>query len=427
VSLSTAVDRERIPFAVTTISPEARERAAQVLSSGWVTTGPEVAEFEREIAERVEARAAVAVASCTAAIEISLRALGLEPGARVLTSTMTFCGAVNAIIHAGHRPVLVDVNPDTLMPDPETTAVAARRAGGADAMVALHFAGHPAPIEEMAHAANLPLSRVVEDAAHGLGTWVGDRPVGTISAATCFSFYATKNLPIGEGGMITTNDDSLADVARRVRLHGMSRDAWKRYLPGAAWHYEVNVPGLKANLTDIQAAIGRGQLRSFDGWQRRREELVDVYDTGLAGIPGIALPARPEQGRHAWHLYVIRIQPEFGLDRDAFMADLAEAGIDCSVHFIPTHHHDYYRRLLDEDGPATFPNADNAFQQIVSLPFHPGLSDGQVERVCEAIRKLAAKRQGPAVAFVATERPGPAVASGAAERRSDGVETGTAD
>jgi dTDP-4-amino-4,6-dideoxygalactose transaminase len=377
----------RIPFATTEISPAAREAVARVLASGWVTTGPEVQSFEQDFGAFVGSEHAVAVASCTAAIELSLRALGLPPGSRVLTSVMTFCGAANAIVHAGLRPVFVDVDPRTLMPDPLTTAAATRRAGGAEAMVALHFAGYPAPVEAMAEAAGLPLDRVIEDAAHAVGTWDGDRHVGTTSAATCFSFYATKNLPIGEGGMITTADDRVADYVRRARLHGMSRDAWKRYLPGSGWRYEVETAGLKANMTDVQAAIGRAQLRELPRWQARRSEIVDRYDLGLSGIDGSSTPARPERGRHAWHLYVIRVEPSFGLDRDEFIAGLAERGVDCSVHFIPLHHQPYYRSFLGPD-LGTFPNADAVFPQIVSLPLHQALSDRDVDRVCEEIADL---------------------------------------
>src|SRR5829696_1715753 len=215
----------RIPFARTLIPPEAQESAARVLSSGWVTTGPEVAAFEREFAALVGAGHAVAVSSCTAALELALRALGLPRGARVATPTMTFCGAVHAIVHAGLSPVLVDIDPWTLMPTPETLARAVAGVGGVEAMVVLHFAGFPAQVDELAAAAGLPLDRVVEDAAHAVGTWVGERPVGALSAATCFSFYATKNLPIGEGGMITTDDPTVAEQVRRSRQHGMSRDA----------------------------------------------------------------------------------------------------------------------------------------------------------------------------------------------------------
>jgi dTDP-4-amino-4,6-dideoxygalactose transaminase len=375
---------ERIPFARTSIAAEAREAVLKVLESGWVTTGPEVGEFEREFAGFVGAEHAVAVASCTAAIELALRSFHLPRGAKVLVSTMTFCGAVNAILHAGYRPVLCDVDPDTLMPDPATTGAATRNAGGVDAALVLHFAGHPAPVAEIAEAARLPLGRVVEDAAHALGTSVGERSVGAISAATCFSFYATKNLPIGEGGMVTTNDPELADYIARCRLHGMSRDAWKRHLPGSGWRYVVETAGLKANMTDVQAAIGRAQLQHFSGWQARRETLAARYDHGLRAIDGVVPPARPVTGRHAWHLYVVRVQPRFGLNRDRFIAALAERGIDCSVHFIPLHQQPYLRKLSDDESLG-FPAADEVFEEIVTLPLYPSLTEEEVDRVCGAI------------------------------------------
>jgi dTDP-4-amino-4,6-dideoxygalactose transaminase len=378
-------DQARIPFAKTEISLEAREAAARVLASGWITTGPEVVEFEREFAQLVGAEHAVAVASCTAAIEIALRALRLPIGAKVLTSTMTFCGAVHAITHAGLQPVLVDVNAQTLMPDAETVADAVRVSGPVDAMVVIHFGGFPAPVEEMAAAAGLPLTRVIEDAAHAIGTKVDDRWVGTISAATCFSFYATKNLPIGEGGMLTTEDPAIADYARQVRLHGMSSDAWKRYLPGSGWRYAVDVAGIKANMTDVQAAIGRAQMQHLAHWQDRRLELAREYDLRLSRIEGLQTPQWPLRGQHAWHLYVVQVQPGFGLDRDSFIRRLAERGVDCSVHFIPLHHQPYFQRLLANQPKQTFPVADAVFPGIVSLPFYPGLSGEMLDRVCEEI------------------------------------------
>jgi dTDP-4-amino-4,6-dideoxygalactose transaminase len=396
-------DQARIPFAKTEISLEAREAAARVLASGWITTGPEVVEFEREFAELVDAEHAVAVASCTAAIEIALRALRLPVGAKVLTSTMTFCGAVHAITHAGLQPVLVDINAETLMPDAETVADAVRVSGPVDAMVVIHFGGFPAPVEEMAAAAGLPLTRVIEDAAHAIGTKVGHRWVGTISAATCFSFYATKNLPIGEGGMLTTNDPDIADYARQVRLHGMSRDAWKRYLPGSGWRYEVDVAGIKANMTDVQAAIGRGQMQHLAYWQDLRVELARAYDLRLSRIEGLRTPQWPASGQHAWHLYVIHVEPAFGVDRDSFIRRLAERGVDCSVHFIPLHHQPYFQRLLATQVKQTFPVADSVFPGIVSLPFYPGLTDDMLDRVCEEIDGIrqtanAGQRRWPAVA-----------------------------
>ncbi len=379
----------RVPFARTEISAEARDAVARVLTSGWVTTGPEVSEFEREFAQFVSAPEAVAVSSCTAAIELSLRALRLAPGSKVLASTMTFCGAVNAILHAGLRPVLVDVDPETLMPGADATAAAVRRVGGVDAMTVVHFAGQPAQVVEMAEAAGLPLDRVVEDAAHALGARVGDRPIGSTSAATCFSFYATKNLPIGEGGMVTTADPQIAESIRRARLHGMSKDAWKRYMPGSNWRYTVETPGLKANMTDIQAAIGRAQLRHFPAWQERRRELVARYDEGLSRVEGIELPARPTDGTHAWHLYVVRVAESFGMDRDSLMAALSERGIDCSVHFIPVHQMPYMQAASgDRPDEPVCPTADTVFPRILSLPLYPTLLESEVERVCATIAEL---------------------------------------
>ena len=375
----------RIPFAKAEISEEAQAAAARVLASGWITTGPEVVEFERELAGLVGAQHAVAVASCTAGIEISLRALGLRRGAKVLTSTMTFCGAVHAIVHAGLQPVLVDINADTLMPDAATIAAAVRASGPVDAMVVLHFAGAPAPVVEMAEAAGLPLTHVIEDAAHAIGTKVGDRSVGTISAATCFSFYATKNLPIGEGGMITTDDQELADRARQIRLHGMSRDAWKRYMPGESWRYDVDVAGIKANMTDVQAAIGRGQLKHFEAWQDRRAQLARAFERRLSKVTGLRTPSWPVDGLHAWHLYVLRVEPGFGVDRDTFIRQLSERGIDCSVHFIPVHQQSYFKELLAGVRGQSFPVADAVFPTLVSIPFYPGLTDEMVDRICEEI------------------------------------------
>jgi perosamine synthetase len=256
-------------------------------------------------------------------------------------------------------------------------------------MLVVHYAGQPAQVEQLAAAAGVGLERVVEDAAHAVGTWVGERPVGTISAATCFSFYATKNLPIGEGGMVTTADPRLAGYVQRARLHGMDRDAWKRYRPGSAWRYEVDLVGLKANMTDLQAAIGRGQLLHLRAWQRRREELARRYDRQLAGITGIRVPARPADGRHAWHLYVIGLDP--AIDRDTVMRELARRGVSCSVHFTPLHQLACYRHLAGP-GEGWLPNADAAAGSILSLPLYPSLSDRQLDLVC---RELASLCRGP--------------------------------
>jgi dTDP-4-amino-4,6-dideoxygalactose transaminase len=379
----------RIPFSRVEISDEARVGVERVLASGWVTTGGEVVAFEEEFARLTDARHAIAVSSCTSALELSLRALRLWRGAKVLVPAVTFCSAAHAVVHAGYQPVLADVDPHTLLATEATVARAAHRVGGVDAMMVLHYAGQPAPVQALAAAAGLPLGRVIEDAAHAVGAAVNDRPVGAISAATSFSFYATKNLPIGEGGMITTDDDDIASFARRARLHGMNRDAWARYLPGSSWRYSVEVDGVKANMTDVQAVIGRAQLRHFAAWQARRAEIARRYAARLALVDGISLPQWPERGRHAWHLYVLRVEDTFGLARDALIARLAESGIDCSVHFIPLHHFPYFRSLL---GPMSLPGADDAGDHVISLPFYPSLRDDEVDRVCAAIGSLGERR-----------------------------------
>ncbi|MBC2900021.1 DegT/DnrJ/EryC1/StrS aminotransferase family protein [Streptomyces sp. PSKA01] len=371
-----------LPFAVTRISPEAQRAAQRVLASGWVTTGPETVLFEREFAAHVGAAHAVAVSSCTAALELALRALRVPLGGRVLIPTVTFCGAAQAILHAGLRPVLVDVDPHTAMPTPATVARAARVCGCPHAMMVLHYAGAPAPVAELAEAARLPLTHVVEDAAHAVGTSVDDRPVGSLSRATCFSFYATKNLPIGEGGMVTTDDPVLAERIRRARHHGMSADAWRRNLPGGGWRYTVEEAGLKAGMTDVQAAIGRAQLRHLDDWQQRRHAVARQYAARLQSLPGVQPLEVTTRGRHAHHLYVVRVlEEQYGIGRDQIIERLGERGIGASVHFIPLHHMPYFQRAAITP-PGGLPGADALFPQLLSLPLHPFLTERAVDRIC---------------------------------------------
>ncbi len=375
-----------VPFADCYITPESIAEASRVLASGWVTTGREVAAFEEEFASAVGAAHAVAVSSCTHALELALTTLELAPGAKVLVSSVTFCGAVHAIRHAGLQPVLVDVDPVTALQTPELTARAVADCGGVAAMMVVHLTGAPCDVPALASAAGLPLSHVVEDAAHALGTYVHGRPVGSQSGATCFSFYATKNLPIGEGGMVVTEDADRADALRRTRLHGMSADAWRRYLPGGSWRYDVTHRGLKANMTDVQAAIGRVQLRHFDHWQQRRADLAAHYDDRLADVTGIATPARPSQpdDRHAWHLYAIRVRPVGRVSRDDVIACLAAKGIGTSVHFIPIHRLSYFHDLVERPRSG-LGGADSVFPQLLSLPLYPRLSHDQVDDVCDVL------------------------------------------
>jgi dTDP-4-amino-4,6-dideoxygalactose transaminase len=379
-------DRD-IPFCRTEITHDAQQAALRVMAGGWVTMGAESVAFEEEFASWVGAPHAVAVSSCTAAIQMALTALDLPPGSPVLTPTLTFCGAVQAIVHARLRPVLIDADERTLAVSPDAVAAAAKR--GAAAMVTQHMAGYPVDSAELAAAAGLSMDYVVEDAAHGLGATIGGHAIGADARAACFSFYATKNLPIGEGGAITTTDGELAERFRRMRLHGMSGDAWRRYHKSGSWRYTVADSGMKANFTDIQAAIGRAQLQSLSRWQYRRAEIAAHYDTLLADVAGLQLPPRPLDDLHAWHLYIVRVGAEYGTPRDEVVDALAAAGIGTSVHFIPVHHQPYFRDLLGPDECDSLPVADAIFPQLLSLPLHPGLSDADIEQVCEALAVLA--------------------------------------
>ncbi|HEV7210061.1 MAG TPA: DegT/DnrJ/EryC1/StrS family aminotransferase [Mycobacteriales bacterium] len=389
VEVQTTRRSRTVEFATCRITSGARAQALDAMASGWLTSGVRTEMFERSLAAWIGARYAVAVSSCTAAIELSLRALDLPAGSPVLTPTLTFCGAVQAIVHSGLRPVLVDTDEATLTVNVDAIAEAARIKPAA--MVMQHMAGYPIPVPDMAAAAGLAMERVVEDAAHGLGGTLGDKAVGTISRASCFSFYATKNLPIGEGGAITTSDPQLADRLRAMRQHGMSKDAWRRYEPGADWRYQVDEDGIKANFTDLQAAIGLGQLAHLTSWQARRAELADLYDARLAAIPGIVLPPRPAGGQHAWHLYVIRVQPAYGRTRDGLATELALRGVGTSVHFIPVHRFRYFRQLLG-DQAHRLPVAEQVADQLLSLPLHPHLADEDVDYVCGQIGELSAIR-----------------------------------
>ncbi|MBX6766825.1 MAG: DegT/DnrJ/EryC1/StrS aminotransferase family protein [Actinomadura rubrobrunea] len=379
--MSTSSGQSAVPFSLPSFAADVGDAVVKVLDSGWVTTGPQTAEFEQEFADYLGAAHVVAVASCTAAIELSLRALELPPGSPVLTPSLTFCGAVNAILHAGHRPVLVDIDEATLVPSPATVEEAAARVRPA-AMVVQNQGGLPVDVPALAEAAGLDRSRVVEDAAHGPGGARGGVPVGAESHAACFSFYATKNLPIGEGGAVATRDPEFADRLRALRLHGMSKDSWRRYLPGGSWSYDVKRLGLKANMTDVQAAIGRAQLRRLPEWQRRRAELAARYDEALRDLPGLVLPRRDlgEDVRHAWHLYQVRVP-----DRDGVIADLDEAGVSTSVHFIPVHRLSVYRELLDDRELGSLPATDRVADELLSLPLYPRLSDAAQDRVINAL------------------------------------------
>jgi dTDP-4-amino-4,6-dideoxygalactose transaminase len=385
--MSTAPAPQRaVPFYRPDIGEEEIAAVVGTLRSGWLTVGPRTQEFEEEFASAVGAPHAVAVSSGTAALHLALDALDLEPGDEVITSTLTFAATGATIIHSGARPVLVDCTRDTLNIDPAD--VARKLTPRTRAVVPVHFAGQPAAMDELLTIGQAHRLKIVEDAAHALPAGYRGRAVGSIGDLTAFSFYATKNLTTGEGGMLTLTDDTLADRLRSRRLHGMSRDAWRRYSTQGSWRYDVSYPGFKYNMTDLAASMGLVQLRRLPALHRRRQELVALYDEVLRDRPELEPLAVTPAGTHAWHLYVIRIRPELlRINRDALIELLKAQGIGTGVHFIPLHLHSFYRDTFGYRA-ADFPVASAAAETILSLPLFTLMSDDDARYVATTVRRL---------------------------------------
>jgi dTDP-4-amino-4,6-dideoxygalactose transaminase len=371
-----------LPFSPPLIGEEEVREVVDTLRSSWITTGPKTKRFESEFATYVEAPGALALSSCTAALHTALVTLGVGPGDEVITTPLTFTASVNVIEHVGARPVLVDVEPDTLNIDPgEVEAAVTSRTR---AILPVHYAGQPVDLDRLWALADVYRLAVVEDAAHAVSARYKGRLIGSGTNPAAFSFYATKNLTTAEGGMLTGDPDFLAR-ARVVSLHGMSRDAWKRYDKGGSWFYEVLLPGFKYNMTDIQAALGLCQLRKLEQFQHRRREVVSQYNRAFADEPALELPVTRPEVEHAWHLYVLRLRPEaLTIDRDRFIQELADRNIGTSVHFIPVHLHPYYRDKYSFT-PNSFPVAYQSYKRILSLPLSAGLSDRDAGDVIEAV------------------------------------------
>jgi len=380
------VRKSFLPFHIPEISEEDIAAVAETLRSGWITAGPKVKDFEARFARFTGAAHAVAVNSGTAALHLALEAAGIRTGDEVLVPTLTFAATAEVVVQLGARPVLVDCTPDTLNIDP--AALERTITSRTKAIIPVHFAGHPCAMDAIAEIAAAHGLTVIEDAAHALpARWRG-KTVGTIGDLTCFSFYATKTITTGEGGMITTQDPEWADRMRIMSLHGISKDAWKRYTAEGSWRYEIIAPGYKYNMTDIAAALGISQLARCDDFLRARLRCRRLYDEGFAGQRAIQTPVAYADIDHAWHLYVIRIDPaQLRIDRDQVIALLKDRNIGVAVHFIPLHLHPYYRDTYGY-AAADFPNASAAFQRIISLPIYPRLSDADIEDVVTAVNAI---------------------------------------
>jgi perosamine synthetase len=379
-----------VPFTRPHIGEEEIAAVVETLRSGWLTMGPKTHAFQQAFARAIGAAQAIAVSSCTAALHLALDALELPSDAEVITSTLTFTATAATIVHAGAKPVLADVCADTLNIDPAD--VERKITPRTRAIVPVHFAGHPVAMDEILETARRHGLRVIEDAAHALPASYRGRAIGTIGDVTAFSFYATKNLTTGEGGMLTTADTELADRMWTRRLHGMSWDAWRRY-SGGRWRYDVSYPGFKYNMTDIAAAIGLVQLERLPALHQRRQQIAALYSQFLADVPELRLPSTRSDVEHAWHLYVVRLRPQrLRITRDSLMKILKGKGIGTSVHFIPLHLHSYFRKALDlteED----FPVASMASETMLSLPLYTLMSDYDVEYVADTLRRILRSRR----------------------------------
>lgn len=377
-----------LPFAPPTIEKEEIAEVIDTLSSDWITTGPKVKTFENEFARYIGADAALALNSCTAGMHLALISLGIGPGDEVITTPMTFCSTVNVIEHVGAYPVLVDVQPDTLNISPELIEMAVTEK--TKCILPVHYAGHPCDMDAISDIAHINNLFVVEDAAHAFPARYKGQRVGTIGDLAAFSFYVTKNITTAEGGMLTGNPEFI-EKARVCSLHGMNRDAWKRYDKGSSWYYEVIYPGFKYNMTDIQASIGLQQLKKIDGFQKRRQEIVNEYDKAFSKYPYFEIPCRLPNIDPSWHLYVLHINLDaLVIGRDQFIEELKDRNIGTSVHFIPIHLHPYYR---DKYGykPEDYPVAYTNFKRVISLPIYPRMSDQDISDVIEAVLDVAEK------------------------------------
>jgi dTDP-4-amino-4,6-dideoxygalactose transaminase len=383
------IKEQTIPFHAASIGEDEASAAADVIRSGWLTMGPKTIEFEQNFASYVGARHAIGVSSCTAALHLSLDAVGLQQGDEVLVPTTTFTATAEVVVYFKAIPVLVDVDPITLCIDPEEARK--KVTSKTRAILPVHFAGQPCDMGRIQQLADSHSLHVIEDAAHALPASFRGTPVGAISKLTAFSFYATKTLTTGEGGMVTTDDDELAARMTMMRLHGIGRDAWKRYSSEGSWHYEVLNAGFKYNLTDIQSAIGIVQLNKCTEMCGLRARIARQYTEAFSQCEEIQTPTVLADRESAWHLYVLRLHLDrLTIGRSEVVEELKQRGVGTSVHFIPLHMHPYYRDAYHYCHES-FPVALREYYRSFSLPIYPGMSLDQVAYVIEQVSEVIKK------------------------------------
>lgn len=378
--------KQFLPFHVPDIGEEEIQSVLETLRSGWLTTGAKTKQFEAEFAQRVGARHAVAVNSCTAALHLALEAVGVTQGDEVIVPTMTFAATAEVVHYFKAKPVLVDCQADTLNIDVDQIEKAI--SSKTKAIIPVHYAGHPCAMDRILEIARVHHLKVIEDAAHALPSSYRGKMVGTLGDITCFSFYSTKTITTGEGGMATTQNSEWAERMRILSLHGITRDAVNRYTPEGTWYYEICYPGYKYNLTDIAAALGIPQLHKCDRFGKIRQRYAKLYHEGFKDIPEITVPSVAADVEHAWHLYVIQLDLDrLRIGRNEIIDLLKKEGIGTSVHFIPLHLHPYYR---DNYGysPKDFPVASSVFERIISLPIYPKMTELDIQHIIEVVASL---------------------------------------
>jgi perosamine synthetase len=377
---------EFLPFHKPDIGEAEAEAVLDTLRSGWLTTGPKVKKFEADFAKYVGCSHAVAVNSGTAALHLALDAIGVKEGDEIIVPAMTFAATAEVIFYLKAKPVLVDCEADTL--NLYTERIEAAITPRTKAIIPVHLAGQPCEMNRILEIAKLHKLKVIEDAAHALPASYRDKKIGTIGDVTCFSFYATKTITTGEGGMATTENLEWANRMRMMSLHGISLDAWDRYKEKGSWYYEIVRPGYKYNLTDIAAALGIEQLKRCDDFYQARRRIAAQYHEAFAELPEIQPPTSAPDMQHAWHLYVIQLNLErLRINRQEFIKALKSQNIGTSVHFIPLHLHPFYRDTFGYR-PADFPQATATFERIISLPIYPKMAEANVHDVIIAVRKL---------------------------------------
>lgn len=387
------MEKMSIPFSLPTIDEEDIAQVVETLRSGWLTTGPKTKQFEADFAAYIGCKHAIAVNSCTAALHLALDAIGVGPDDIVATTPMTFAATAEVIRYMGARPLFVDIDEATMNISPESLADTLEKMPREDlkrlkAIIPVHMAGQPCDMDPILELAGRYGIKVVEDAAHTLPARYKGRMAGTIGDIGAFSFYTTKCITTGEGGMVTTDNDSYAEKIRVMSLHGISKDAWKRYTKEGSWYYEIMSPGYKYNMPDILGALGIGQLKKADILLGMRSRMAETYNRAFKGMSGVELPFVSPDVQHSWHLYIIKLDiGRLRIGRARFIEELRERGVSTSVHFIPLHLHPYYRNTYGYL-PTDFPRAAALYERILSLPLYPRMTDEGLEYVIKSVRGI---------------------------------------